>query len=164
MVKFSAYLFDGKNTAMKALHTLEDRDVAYVWVDDVAVVSKSKHGILNIRSTWAQDDAGEFGLGWGALCGGLLGALAGPGGALAGAAMGGSLGGLMGLTSDLVFDDPALDDFAAGLTKDTSALVILGDETMMESFVGAVTPLKGRLIQTDLNEKDVETIRKALKK
>ncbi len=164
MVKFSAYLFDGKNTAMKALHTLEDRDVAYVWVDDVAVVSKSKHGILNIRSTWAQDDAGEFGLGWGALCGGLLGAMAGPGGALAGAAMGGSLGGLMGLTSDLVFDDPALDDFAAGLTKDTSALVILGDETMMESFVGAVTPLRGRLIQTDLDEKDVETIRKALNK
>lgn len=164
MVKFSAYLFDGKNTAMKALHTLEENDVPYVWIDDVAVVSKSKHGILNIHSTWAQDESGTAGLGWGALCGGLLGALAGPGGALAGAAMGGGLGGMMGLTADLVLDDPALDDFAASLTKDTSALVILGDATLMESFVGAVTPLKGRLIQTDLDEKDVETIRKALKK
>ena len=62
MVKFSAYLFDGKNTAMKALHTLEENDVPYVWIDDVAVVSKSKHGILNIHSTWAQDESGTAGL------------------------------------------------------------------------------------------------------
>jgi uncharacterized membrane protein len=162
MVGFVAYVFDGKKTAAKALDTLEDNTPAYAWIDNVAVVSKSKHGHLNIRSTWAQDDMGEAGMGWGALTGGLLGLLAGPGGALAGAAMGGSLWGLMGATMDLAFDDPALDDFASSLTKDTSALVLVGADDVLADYEGIVAPFGGKLIKTNLTDDDVKKIKKAL--
>ena len=163
MASFVAYVFDGKRTAAKALDTLEDNVPAYEWIDNIALVSKSKHGHLNIRSTWAQDDMGEAGLGWGALTGGLLGMLAGPGGALAGAALGGSLWGMMGGLTDIAFDDPALDDFTNSLTKDTSALVLVGDDDVLTGYEGVVGPLGGKLIKTNLNEDDVKKIKKALK-
>lgn len=163
MTKFSAYLFDGKRTAGKALDTLEDNIPVYAWIDDVAIVSKGKHGGLNVRSTWAQDDLGAAGLGWGALTGGLLGALAGPGGAMAGATLGGSLWGMMGGLTDIALDDPALDDFAESLSKDTSALVLVADDDVLTDYEAAVAPLGGRLIKTDLNEDDIKAIKKALK-
>ncbi len=163
MVGFTAYIFDGKRTAGKALDTLEDNAPAYAWIDDVAIVSKGKHGGLNIRSTWAQDDLGAEGLGWGALTGGLLGVLAGPGGAMAGAALGGSLWGMMGGLTDIALDDPALDDFAESLSKDTSALVLVADDSLLADYEAAVAPLGGKLIKTNINEDDVKAIKKALK-
>ncbi len=163
MVGFVAYVFDGKRTAAKALDTLEDNVPVYEWIDNIALVSKSKHGHLNIRSTWAQDDMGAAGFGWGAFTGALLGMLAGPGGALAGAALGGSMGGMMGVTADIAFDDPALDDFTNSLTKDTSALVLAGDDDVLADYEGVVGPLGGKLIKTNLNEDDVKKIKKALK-
>ncbi len=82
MYGFRAYLFDGKKTARKALESLEDQTPVYVWIDDVAVVSRSKHGSIRVHSTWAQDDSEVgTGAGFGAVTGGLLGLLFGPGGA-----------------------------------------------------------------------------------
>ena len=148
---------------MKALHTLEDYSPEYYWIDDVAVVSRSKHGHLRLISTWAQDESGKAGLGWGAVAGGLIGMLAGPGGALAGAAIGGGMGGLLGAAEDVAFDDPRLDDFAAALDKDTSALIMVADEAEVADFWTAVDPLGGEVIDTDLDEKDIKALKKALK-
>ena len=163
MAKFKAVTFKGKKTAMKALHTMEDYSPEYYWIDDVAVVSRSKHGHLRVHSTWAQDESGEAGLGWGAVAGGLIGMLAGPGGALAGAAIGGGMGGLLGAAEDVAFDDPRLDDFAAALDKDTSALIMVADEAELSDFWTAVEPFGGEVIDTDLDEKDVKALRKVLK-
>ena len=163
MATFTAYMFDGKRTAQKVLNELEDSSIAYLWIDDVAVVSKNKLGLLKIHSTWAQDEIGAAGLGWGSITGALLGALTGPKGALAGAAMGGSLYGLMGATMDAAFDDPKLDEFGADLKNDTSALVLVTDETYLEEYESVLTPYNGTLIQTDLNEDDIDYIRKKLK-
>jgi len=163
MIGFKAFTFNGKKTAAKAFHTLEDYSPEYYWLDDVAVVSRSKHGHLRVHSTWAQDESGSAGLGWGAVTGGLIGLLAGPGGALAGAAVGGSLGGLFGWSADIAFDDPALDDFAAALDKDTSALVLVGEEATLADFGAAVEPFGGEVIDTNLDEKDIKALKKALK-
>jgi uncharacterized membrane protein len=163
MVGFKAVTLKGKKTAMKAFHTLEDYSPEYAWIDDVAVVSRSKHGHLRVHSTWAQDDSGTTGLGWGAFTGALIGLLAGPGGALAGAAVGGSIGGLFGLSADVAFDDPRLDDFAAALDKDTSALILVGEEATLTDFGVAVEPFGGEIIDTNLDEKDVKALKKALK-
>ena len=57
MYGFKAFVFDGKKTAKKALDTLEDYTPAYLWIDDVALVTKSKHGSIRVHSTWAQDDS-----------------------------------------------------------------------------------------------------------
>jgi len=163
MAKFKAVTFKGKKTAMKAFHTMEDYSPEYYWIDDLAVVSRSKHGHLRVNSTWAQDESGKAGLGWGAVTGGLIGMLAGPGGALAGAAVGGGVMGLVGKGVDVAVDDPRLDDFAAALDKDTSALIMVADEAELADFWTAVEPLGGEVIDTDLDEKDVEALRKALK-
>jgi len=147
------------------MDALEDHTPVYPWVDDAAVVSRSKLGIVRIHSTWAQDDSAiGVGASFGAITGGLLGVLLGPGGALAGAAAGGSMGALFGIGDEIAFDDPKLDDFAASLAKDTSALVLVGEAPTLADFTSAVAPFGGRIIETNLDEKDVKALRKALKR
>ena len=163
MYGFKAFVFDGKKTAGKAFDTLEDYTPAYEWIDDVAIVTKSKHGSIRVHSTWAQDDSAVGGgTAFGAITGGLLGLMLGPGGALAGTITGGSLGFLIGASADLAFDDPRLDDFAAALVDDTSALILVGDETTLADFVSAVEPYGGKIIETDLDEDDIKALRKGL--
>ena len=165
MYGFKAFVFNGKKTAGKALGTLEDHMPAYTWIEDAAVVSRSKLGSIRIHSTWAQDDSAVgVGAGFGALTGGLLGVLLGPGGALAGAAMGGSLGAMFGVANEIAFDDPRLDDFATSLKNDTSALILAGEKATLADFGTAVAPFGGKIIETDLNEDDVKALRKALNK
>jgi len=164
MYGFKAFVFNGKRTAGKAFDTLEDHTPVYAWIDDAAVVSRSKLGIIRIHSTWAQDDSAVgAGTGLGALTGALLGTLLGPGGALAGAAMGGSMGALFGVADEVAFDDPRLDDFAASLAKDTSALILVAELPMLADFTSAVAPFGGKVIETNLDENDVKKLRKALK-
>ena len=164
MVVFKAFVFNGKRTAGKALDTLEDHLPVYPWIDDAAVVSRSKLGFIRIHSTWAQDDSAVgVGTGFGAVTGGLLGALLGPGGAMAGAAMGGSLGATFGVAGEVAVDDPRLDDFAASLAKDTSALILVAEQATIADFTSAVAPFGGKVIETNLNGDDVKALRKALK-
>ena len=165
MYGFKAFVFNGKKTAGKAFETLEDHAPTYTWIDDAAVVSRSKFGIVRIHSTWAQDDtAVGAGTGLGALTGGLLGLLLGPGGALAGAAVGGSMGALIGVGDEVAFDDPRLDDFASSLAKDTSALILVGEKPSLADFTSAVQPFGGKVIETNLDDNDVKALKKALKK
>ena len=164
MYGFKAFVFDGKKTAKKAYETLEDYTPAYMWVDDVAEISKNKFGHLRVHSTWAQDDSAVgAGAGFGAVTAGLVGMIFGPAGAAAGAALGGSLGALIGAGSNVALDDPALDDFAASLDKDTSALVLVGEEATLADFTSAVEPFGGKVVQTNLNEDDIKALRKDLK-
>ena len=165
MYGFKSVTFEGKKTAGKALDTLEDYAPAYVWIDDLAEVSVSKHGSIRIHSTWAQDDSAVgAGFGWGAITGGVIGLLFGPGGALAGAAIGSSMGGLFGLTVDATFDDPALDDFADSLVNDSSALILVGEDATLAGFGAALAPFGGEVVNTALDEDDIKALRKALKK
>lgn len=164
MYGFVAVIFDGKRTAQKALNTLEDYTPAYVWIDDVAVVSRGKLGATHVHSTWAQDDSDiAAGGGFGLLTGGLLGMLFGPGGAMAGAAIGGSLGVMGGAADEIVLDDPRLDDLAEALGKDTSALILVGEKPTLADYASAVEPLGGRVIQSDLTADDIKALRKELK-
>ena len=163
MYGYEAIIFEGKRTARKALDTLEDYTPAYVWIDDVAVISRNHLGHVSIHSTWAQDNSAASGGGWGAVTGALVGLLFGPGGALAGGAVGGSMGALIGAATDATFEDPALDDFAKSLDKNSSALVLVGEKPTLDDFDGVITPLGGKIVKTDLDEKDIKNIRKALK-
>ena len=147
---------------MKAFHTLEEFTPEYLWIDDVAVVSCSKHGHLRVNSTWGQDNQAGKGLGWGVVAGGWMGALAGPGGAVAGATLGGYVGAVTGASVELALENPTLEDFAASLERDSSALILVGEEETLGDFLSAVEPFGGELIETNLDEKDVTALRKAL--
>ena len=139
MTNFKAFTYDGKKTARKVLNAIEDTTEAYVWVDDVALISVDKKGHIKVHSTWAQDSSNvSGGISLGALTGGMLGLLFGPGGALAGAAVGGSIGGLIGHHENVKIDDPALNYFAASLVNDSSALILLADEDVVAEFAAAV--------------------------
>jgi len=165
MYGFKAFVFNGKKTAGEAFEALEDHSPVYPWIDDAAVVSRSKLGFIRIQSTWAQDDtAVGVGTGLSTLTGALLGLLLGPGGALAGAATGFSVGALFGLTDEIAFDDPRLDEFADSLKKDTSALILVGEAPTLADFTAAVEPFGGVVIQTDLNQDEVDALKKALNK
>jgi uncharacterized membrane protein len=164
MYGFEAVIFKGKRTARKALDTLEDHVPVYGWIDDIAVISRNKLGFISIHSTWAQDDSAVgAGAGWGMITGALVGLIAGPAGALAGAVGGGSLGALLGAGTEVAFDDPRLDNFAQALDKDTSALILVGEKPTIADFGSIVEPLGGKVVKTDLDENDVNAIRKALK-
>ena len=165
MYGFKAFVFNGSKTAGKAYDTLSDHMPVYPWIDDAAVVSRNKFGITRIHSTWAQDDSAVgVGTGVGALTGALLGMLVGPAGALAGAAAGGSMGAMFGVGSEIAFDDPRLDDFAASLVKDTSALILVGEQATIADFTSAVVPFGGKIIETNLDDNDIKKLKNALKK
>lgn len=164
MSGYIAVVFNGKRTAGKALDTLEESGVEYPWVDDVAVVQKNHLGAIKVNSTWAQaDSATGASAGLGALTGGLVGMLFGPGGALAGAAISGALGGLFGAAANASIADPRLDAFASALTHNTSALIVVGDESELEAFAAAPMPAGGQVFKSDLSAGDIKKIKKALK-
>jgi hypothetical protein len=41
--------------------------------------------------------------------------------------------------------------------------VLVGEKPTLADFDGVISPLGGKIVRTDLNEKDVKKIRKALK-
>lgn len=90
----------------------------------------------------------------------LIGALCG---AAAGAAMGGSVGAVSSASSEVALDDPRLDDFAASLAKDTSALILVGERASILDFTSAVEPFGGTVIETNLDEKDIKALRTSFK-
>ena len=163
MYGFVAIVFDGKTTAQMALNTLTDIRPAYVWVDDVAVVSRGKSGASRVHCTLAHDDSDvAVGGRWGLLTGGLIGLLFGPGGAMADAAFGGSLGAMGRANMKITLDDPCLDELADALVKDTSALILVGEKPMLADFASAVEPLGGGVFKSDLTEDDITALRKEL--
>ena len=163
MAFFRAFTFDGKRTASKALATVEENG-SYLWIDDVAVISVGKLGFAKVESSWAQSDSAVgASAGAGALTGALVGALAGPGGALAGALGGGTMASLFGAGINVAISDPRLEEFADRMKKNSSALILVDDGPFGDEFSTAFDPFGGQLIETELNEKDVKEIRKALR-
>lgn len=164
MSYFKAFTFLGKNEARKALDKLEWNDDSYYWLDDVAEVSVNKRGTYRVHSTWAQDSSNVAGgVGFGVLTGGLLGALLGPVGAVAGAALGGSMGAIAGESMNIEFNDPILDNFAASLLPDTSALVIMGDQATVAAVTAALVDYKVQAFETQLDKDAEKALRAALK-
>ena len=168
MAIFRAITFQGKKTASKALNAIEENN-DYIWIDDIAVLSRSKNGFIRVDSTWAQEDtAVGASAGWGALTGALLGALMAPQGAIAAAIGAGafSVGTFSALFSELfnvAVSDPRLEEFAASLKNDSSALVLVADAVYADEFGTVFAPYGGKVIETEINEHDVEALRQALK-
>jgi uncharacterized membrane protein len=164
MSYFKAFTFVGKSAARKALDKLEWNDDSVYWLDDIAEVYVNKRGTYRVHSTWAQDSSNiPGGIGWGALLGGVLGAVLGPVGAAAGAAVGGSIGGLVGAEANVDFNDPILDNFAASLLPDTSALVILGDQATIAAVTAALAEYEVKVFETELDKEAEKSLRKAMK-
>jgi len=165
MSHFKAFTFEGKRSAGKAFDKLENSNNSWDFFDDIAEISVNRRGTYRVHSTWAQDSRRTpGGIGFGALLGGVLGIIFGPGGALAAAAVGGSVGGLIGHHLNVKLKDPVLDNFAASLLSDTSALVIIGDKLSVDALSKALAEYKLTTFEAELDEATEEALRKALKK
>jgi len=164
MSYFKAFTFQGKNSAGKTLDDLESHNNTWDWFDEIAEISVNKRGTYRVHSTWAQDSAKvPGGIGYGALLGGVIGLIFGPGGALAAAAVGGSIGGLIGHHLNVKFNDPVLDDFAASLLNDTSAIVIIGDKVSIADLTNALAGYDVKIFEGELDEEVEKSLRKAFK-
>lgn len=166
MSKFKSFTFEGKRSARKALDKIEDKNnIVYDWIDDIAEISVNAHGHYRVHSTWAQDsDNVPGGIGFGAICGGLIGLLFGPAGALAGASVAGSVGGLVGHHKNVKFNVPVLNDFAASLVPDSSALVIVGPEVRVEEFTAMLANYEVKTFETELDKDAEKALKEAMKK
>ena len=167
MTYFKAFTFDGHRSARKAINKMEDANLSYIWMEegDYAVISVNKNGHFRVHSTWAQDSSMvSGGIGLGAILGGLIGLLFGPGGAIAGAAIGGGTGGLIGASNNISFDDPALDDFAASLVPDSSALIILGPAGAIDEFTTELSEYDVQTFEKEVDDATTDAINKAMKK
>lgn len=162
MTLVQAITFKGQRTAAKALATLAEQD-DYPWIDDVAVISVGKAGLVRVDSTWAQYDSSvELGVGSGSLTGALIGALFGPGAALAGAFTGGSIAAAIAAMLNYTMEDDRLEKIGDYLENDTSALVLVADAPTVSDFSSAVGPFDGELIESELSSQEVETLRAVL--
>ena len=167
MPHFKSFTFDGRRSAHKALNKIEDAGTSYIWMEegDVAEISVNNKGHYRVHSTWAQDNSNvPGGIGFGALCGGLIGLIFGPAGALAGAAVGGSLGGLIGHHDNVKFNQPVLDEFAQSLVPDSSALIILGNETAIAEFTAELAAYDVVTFETELDKDLEKALKEAMKK
>jgi len=167
MAIFRAFTFSGKKSASKALDAIEDELDDYDWYDDadMAEISVNKKGHIRVHSTWAQDDSNVgAGIGGGALLGGLIGCLFGPAGAIAGAAYGGSIGGLMADADNIDFADPALDEFAASLVKDSSALVYINDAESVAAFQALLVDYEFTFYEAEVHQATVDALKAKMKK
>jgi len=62
---------------------------------------------------------------------------------------------------------PRVTAFAGGRTsivRPSPALILVGEAVTIADFTAAVAPFGGRVIETNLDEKDVKALRKALRK
>ena len=161
MAFLRTFTFAGKRTARKVFNDTEDILYSYDWYDedDVAEISVNNKGHYRVHSTWAQDSSNTpGGIGMGAILGGAIGLLFGPLGAAAGAATGGTVGGLIGHHDNVKLDDPALDDFAASLLPDTSALIYIGDADAGAAFEAALADYDFTTFNAELDQATIDAI------
>lgn len=164
MKYLKTFTFEGKNSARKALDKIEKGGKSFLWLDDVAEISVNKRGSYHVHSTWAQNDTYvSGGIGLGTILGGLVGFVFGPGGALAGAAIGGSMGGMLGHHENVKLHVPQLDDFAATLINDTSALLIIGSEATLDEFTHELADYDVKIFEKEVSKELEEALRKAMK-
>ena len=137
---FRAIVFDGKDTAYRALRTLEDADSAHPWRNDVAIVSRNGDGALHAHSKAAQRN--------GRAAGAMLSLVYG-------------MSALVGASAILAFEDPAIASFANALHDDSSALLLFGDAAALGDFATALTPFGGKIIHANVREGDLRALTRA---
>ncbi len=159
MSEVVVYVFDGKRSAQHELDKAIEKFpyAGYYWLEDIAVISRSKSGRTRVHSTWAQDsdNVGESGA-FGALTGSLVGALFGPAGALVGLASGGAIGSVTGKAINVDISDPRLEELKDNLKKNTSALVLVG--VAVDSFVDTFASPNARLIRSAITAQELEKL------
>jgi len=127
--------FAGEDTAKQTLSTMKDAD-AFEGYDIMAecIVSQNDKGKVHIH----EPGHGGWGAAAGAAVGGLLGVFGGPAGVAALGATGAAIGGAAGHYWGRYVPKEDLEELGAEMVPNTSALLLILEDTETEGFVNGV--------------------------
>ena len=127
--------FAGEDTAKQTLGTMKDAD-AFEGYDIMAecIVSQNDKGKVHIH----EPGKGGWGAAAGAAIGGLLGVFGGPAGVAALGATGAAIGGAAGHYWGRYVPKEDLEELGAEMVPNTSALLLILEDTETEGFVNDV--------------------------
>ena len=146
MHAFTASVFDGKDTAFRALRALEDTDSTHSWKRDVAIVSRNGYGVIHAHGKAAHDNgSAPPGYGFGRAAGAMLSLVYG-------------MSALVGASAILAFEDSGIASFAQALIDDSSALLLFADAAALADFATAMAPFGGKLIHANVRAVDLEAL------
>jgi len=141
-LKLGVLVFSGSGRAQEVLTGFQELHPTDNWTENIGVIERKKSGRVAIYGALG-DSLGEegaapaLGLGTGGLTGLLIGSLAGPVGLAVGGSLGAVFGTLLGAADEEDVDQPFFDIIRAKLDKDSSALVLLADEGLVDQFLAA---------------------------
>jgi uncharacterized membrane protein len=157
MSNIVALMFEGEETAEAMLESLNDlAEKGHIEILDAVIASRGVGKDVDIKQTTkvTKKYAGR-GTGIGFLAGLLLG------GPILGAAGGAAVGAITGSMKDVGIDDKFIQDIAAGVAANTSALFLMvqnADEKVMEFL----KPFKARVLTTSLPAEEEARLQKLL--
>lgn len=159
--KIVAIAYDDPDTADQALQRIRElEDQNQLALEDAAVVVREEDGSLRTTDVGPDTERRVQGGALGALTGTLVGMLFGPVGMVAGLIGGGAIGAHK--WHDVEIKEDFLTELSESMAPNSSAIVILGEEEELSYLAGQAPPeLRGRIIQTDLTDVQVEKIRAA---
>jgi uncharacterized membrane protein len=142
-----AIVFAGETRAQEVLEVVDrlHREGA-VDLHNAAVITRDAAGKIAVRER--NDLTAREGAVGGAVLGGVVGLLRGK--LLGDALLGAGVGYVAGKVLDLGFDDKFLNDVAAGLTPNTSALVLAIEFDRLDEALRALDPYHGTIIRQSL--------------
>ena len=137
-----AFCFDGQDTAKQTLKDAKSAGAleGYEIVAE-CLVSQNAKGKVHIH----EPGHGVAGAVIGGAIGGLLGLIGGPAGVLALAASGAAIGGVAGHLDRVVSKDD-LEEIGEALTPDTSAVLLLLEDTYTESAVDSMSDFNANVV------------------
>lgn len=158
--------FKGRHTADEALLRVAKMDADWeAVINDFIVVTRDAAGEIRVKNSDALAATGMLGGGaLGSLTGMMIGALAGnpAAGLLIGAAAGTGVGTLAGALDQAGEEDALAARLGAKLTKDSSALAMIGWTDRPTKLLGELEGMQGEVIETTLSVSDEKELRAAL--
>lgn len=160
-VYFVGLVFDTTYGASEALNKVRAaHELGYTWVDDVAIIERHHSGRIATHTPHGSVAAGA---GWGALIGALVGVFFPPAGFLAITGLSAGTGALIEKASKEAYvPEDLFDEVKDSLEKGTSALLVLGETTMLGELEAAFAGAYAREIKRELDEETVDKMNEKL--
>jgi len=157
-VYFLALMFNSTYGASEALNKVRAAaELGYTWVDDVAIIERHHSGRI---ATHTPHGSVKTGAGWGALLGALVGVFFPPAGFIALTGLGAGTGALIEKASKEAYvPEDLFDEVKDSLEKGTSALLVLGETTVMGEVEAAFAGTYATEIKRELDEDSVEQMK-----
>ncbi len=160
-VYFVGLVFDDTYGASQALNKVRAAaELGYTWVDDVAIIERHHSGRI---ATHTPHGSTKSGAGWGGLLGALVGVFFPPGGFLTITGLGAAGGAAIEKAQKEAYvPDDLFDEIKDSLEPGTSALLVIGETTVVGEVESAFAAQYAKEIKRELDADQMEELRQKL--